>query len=179
MKRPVIACDVFGEAAQLAFGAQLGHALGTRSGVLYLHGDLGTGKTTLVRGLLRARGCRTAVRSPTYTLIEPYDDLEPPIAHLDLYRLGDPEELDYLGLRDLLERHCLMIVEWPERGRGVLPAADLEIELEHADDARRLLLRAATEWTSVLEKLSVAGVPGVRSRLTAFENPRTHGEGDG
>lgn len=179
MTYSAIACDVLGEAAQLALGAQLGRALGTRPGVLYLHGDLGTGKTTLVRGLLRARGCQSAVRSPTYTLIEPYDDLEPPIAHLDLYRLGDPEELDYLGLRDLLERRCLMIVEWPERGHGVLPAADLEIQLEHAGDARRLLLRAAADWASVLEELSAAAVPGVRWRRTADEDSGHSGDGDG
>jgi tRNA threonylcarbamoyladenosine biosynthesis protein TsaE len=179
MKTLTFACEVFGEAAQLAFGAQLGQVLGTRSGVLYLHGDLGTGKTTLVRGLLRARGCQTAVRSPTYTLIEPYDDLEPPIAHLDLYRLGDPEELDYLGLRDLLERHCLVIVEWPERGRGVLPAANLEIELEHADAARRLWLRSTADWASALEALSAVTVPGIVWRRAAGKDGGRNAAGDG
>jgi tRNA threonylcarbamoyladenosine biosynthesis protein TsaE len=175
MNASAIACEVFGESAQLAFGAQLGNALGARSGLLYLQGDLGSGKTTLVRGLLRARGCHTAVRSPTYTLLEPYDDLEPPIAHLDLYRLGDPEELDYLGLRDLLERQSLMIVEWPERGRGVLPAADLEIKLEHADGARLLTLRSAADWSPVLTALSTAVVPGVSWRGGADEDQHRHG----
>ncbi|KAA6185067.1 tRNA (adenosine(37)-N6)-threonylcarbamoyltransferase complex ATPase subunit type 1 TsaE [Thiohalocapsa marina] len=135
------------EAAQLAFGAALGERLRGRAGVVFLRGDLGAGKTTLVRGLLRALGHRGAVRSPTYTLMEPYAPGESRVFHLDLYRLGDPEELEYLGLRDLLDGEALLLVEWPERGAGVLPAPDLEILITHAPPGRQVLLRACPAWT--------------------------------
>ncbi len=135
-----------GEDEQLAFGAALGQALGRRA-LVFLEGDLGTGKTTLVRGLLRARGHVGAVRSPTYTLVEPYALREGPCYHLDLYRLSDPEELEYLGLRELLAEEALVLVEWPERGAGWLPAPDLRISLSHAGDGacRRALVEARTE----------------------------------
>lgn len=164
MKTGEITFDVADETAQMAIGAHLAETLDRRSGVLYLRGDLGAGKTTLVRGLLRGLGYSGPARSPTYTLIEPYDDLEPPVAHLDLYRLGDPEELDYLGFRDLLERPCLLAVEWPERGRGVLPAADLEITIEHAGNGRHLSIRSAPDWVPMLNAMSGLTAPGVRRR---------------
>jgi len=148
---------VAGEEAQLSFGAALARALGGRRGIIYLRGDLGAGKTTLVRGLLRALGHRGPVRSPTYTLIEPYEDLVPPIHHLDLYRLGDPEELDYLGLRDLLGGESLLLVEWPERGAGALPPPDLEVRIGHAPGGRRIELAATSEWRPVTAALADAG----------------------
>src|SRR6056297_3323471 len=114
------------EALGAALAGPLRRACESRAVVLHLAGPLGAGKTTLVRGLLRGLGHRGAVRSPTYTLIEPYDELTPRVYHLDLYRLGDPEELDYLGLRDLLTGDTLLLIEWPERGLGVLPTPDLE-----------------------------------------------------
>jgi tRNA threonylcarbamoyladenosine biosynthesis protein TsaE len=106
--------------------------------VVYLEGDLGAGKTTLVRGFLRGLGHAGNVKSPTFTLIEPYDVPSGPVFHLDLYRLADPEELEYLGLRDLLGERSVLLVEWPERGEGSLPSADLRIAIEHRDSARRL-----------------------------------------
>ncbi|WP_100920950.1 tRNA (adenosine(37)-N6)-threonylcarbamoyltransferase complex ATPase subunit type 1 TsaE [Candidatus Thiodictyon syntrophicum] len=125
--------------SQTAFGARLAAALPSQF-VIYLHGDLGTGKTTLARGILRGLGHQGAARSPTYTLIEPYEIGPRRVYHLDLYRLADPEELEYLGLRDLLGDAALWLVEWPERGAGLLPAADLSIGIEYLPDGRRLTL---------------------------------------
>ncbi len=101
------------------------------SGFFYiaLRGDLGAGKTHTVRALLRALGEQGPVRSPTYTLLEDYVLPVRRLVHMDLYRLGDPEELEYLGLRDLLGESLTLVVEWPQRGEGVLPPADLLIEL--------------------------------------------------
>ena len=126
--------------AQLAFGARLA-ALLPPACVIYLEGDLGTGKTTLTRGILHQLGHHGRVRSPTYTLIEPYEVATGPLYHLDLYRLADPEELEYLGLRDLMGEHAIWVVEWPERGVGLLPAADLRIRIDHSAAGRRLRLR--------------------------------------
>ncbi len=149
-----VVLEVAGEAAQLMLGQRLAQLLRDYRGVLYLRGELGAGKTTLVRGLLRGLGYQGAVRSPTYTLIEPYDAVEPPVVHLDLYRLADPEELDYLGLRDLLERPGLILIEWPERGAGALPPADLEVLIEHTGEHRRIRLSAHPNWAPVLAALS-------------------------
>ena len=116
-------------------GARLAGALPTGCTV-YLYGELGAGKTTLVRGLVRALGHIGPVRSPTYTLLEPYTVAGRQIVHLDLYRLADPEELEFLGLRDFLDGRSIFLVEWPERGQGFLLAADLIIELRHAATGR-------------------------------------------
>jgi tRNA threonylcarbamoyladenosine biosynthesis protein TsaE len=143
------------EGAQVAFGERLGQALAAGLGALarqgraaplavYLKGDLGTGKTTLVRGILAGLGHRGPVRSPTYTLIEPYELEGRCVYHLDLYRLGDPEELDYLGLRDLVGEAALLLVEWPERGAGALPQPDLAIGLDYLPQGRGLSLCASS-----------------------------------
>jgi tRNA threonylcarbamoyladenosine biosynthesis protein TsaE len=128
-----------GEQAQDAFGRRLAGVLAAPC-VIYLEGDLGTGKTTLVRGILRGLGHTGSVRSPTYTLVEPYDIAGMRLYHLDLYRLGDPEELEYLGMRDLLEASSVLLVEWPERGTGALPPPELVIHIAHAALARDLVL---------------------------------------
>lgn len=107
--------------------------------LVFLSGELGTGKTTLVRGILQGLGHRGPVRSPTYTLIEPYEFSHRPVFHLDLYRLGDPQELDYLGIRDLLAEDSLVLIEWPERGAGALPSADLAIHLAYSAHGGRIL----------------------------------------
>jgi tRNA threonylcarbamoyladenosine biosynthesis protein TsaE len=106
--------------------------------VISLSGELGAGKTTFAAGLLAALGHRGPVRSPTYTLIEPYDLGERRIYHLDLYRLATPGEVEGLAIRDLLEPGSLLLIEWPEKGEGVLPPVDLMLQFEYLDSARRL-----------------------------------------
>jgi tRNA threonylcarbamoyladenosine biosynthesis protein TsaE len=126
-----------GEAAQLAFGQRLCEWIRPPC-VIYLDGDLGTGKTTLTRGIVRGLGHAGPVRSPTYTLHESYELRDMRLHHLDLYRLGDPQEVEFLGLRDLLDEQDVLIVEWPQRGQGVLPPPDLSIRLEHQGSGRVL-----------------------------------------
>lgn len=129
-------------AAMEALGAQL--AASITPGIVYLQGELGAGKTTLVRGLLRGLGFRDRVRSPTYTLVEPYAFSTCQVYHLDLYRLASPDELEWLGLRDMLSERALLLVEWPEQGGGVLPAPDLRITIEYAGTGRSVTLTPAT-----------------------------------
>ena len=123
-------------------GARLAAAL-PKGIVIYLQGELGTGKTTLVRGLLHSLGYQGPIRSPTYTLVEPYLDKEVHVYHLDLYRLSDAEELEYLGVRDFLTEETVCLVEWPERGAGLLPPPDLQIDFAYVNEGRLLTLRAA------------------------------------
>jgi len=128
-----------------AFGARLAEALpdlAQAGAIVHLAGELGAGKTTLVRGLLRALGIAGTVRSPTYTLTEIYDTDRATVVHVDLYRLRDPTELDVLGLRELHRPGHLWMVEWPERGAGRLPDADLYIELTAQAAAHHLRVEA-------------------------------------
>ena len=113
----------------MALGPELAKMF-SAGGVVYLSGDLGAGKTTLVRGLLRALGFEGRVKSPSYGLIESYVVDGNEIHHLDLYRLGHGEEIAYLGLEDLMSEGSLLLVEWPERGKGWLPAADRHIRID-------------------------------------------------
>lgn len=135
--------DLLGEAAQEAFGGRL--ALACEPPLLiFLDGELGAGKTTLVRGFLRALGHSGNVKSPTYTLIEPYEIGGRQVYHLDLYRLSDPAELEYLGLREMLDEEAVLLIEWPQRGAGWLPDADLEIRISLRDLGRHLELMAGS-----------------------------------
>ncbi len=130
-------------AATEALGARLARTVPAGS-VIFLQGDLGAGKTTLVRGFLRARGYRGAVKSPTYTLVEPYPlDDGITVHHLDLYRLGDPEELEWIGLRDLFSEDSICLIEWPERGAGSLPQPDMVVRLEIEGNSRRASITAS------------------------------------
>lgn len=127
--------DLDSAAATEALGARLAGGLAPGC-VLYLSGDLGAGKTTLTRGFLRALGHRGTVKSPTFTLVEPYQLDGWRLFHWDLYRLADPEEMEYLGLRDQIDGEAVLLVEWPEHGPGELPPADLEITLGYAGEGR-------------------------------------------
>ena len=123
--------------------AEAMEALGTRLAgclhpglVIFFHGELGAGKTTFIRGILRGFGYTGAVKSPTYTLVEPYALTKFPVYHFDLYRLNDPEELEFIGVRDYLEGQGVCLIEWAERGATVLPGPDVEITIERAGEAR-------------------------------------------
>lgn len=128
-------------AATEAAGAALASVL-PRSLVVYLHGDLGAGKTTLVRGMLEALGHPGRVPSPTYTLVEPYELGDRELKHLDLYRIADPEELEFLGVREL---EGVVLIEWPERGTYFLPAPDMHCRLSVVPEGRSLDIEGRTE----------------------------------
>ena len=130
-----------------AAGAGLARRLrasGLDRAIIFLNGDLGTGKTTLARGFLQALGQSGRVPSPTYTLIEPYDLDFLTVYHIDLYRLADPRDVDDLGLSELPGPGVVLLVEWPERAGPRLPAADLFVTLTLAGSGRKMDLRAAT-----------------------------------
>ncbi|AGH80379.1 hypothetical protein PCNPT3_02185 [Psychromonas sp. CNPT3] len=135
------------------FGKRLSAACDTAI-CIYLHGDLGAGKTTLTRGFIQGLGHKGHVKSPTYTLVEPYELETWTVYHFDLYRLGSPEELEFMGIRDYFtdQSHCL--VEWPERGEGVLAQADIDLTLRYVGEQRCIELQANTEnGQRVLKKL--------------------------
>jgi tRNA threonylcarbamoyladenosine biosynthesis protein TsaE len=134
---------VEGEEAMVALGECLGRELAVPM-VVFLRGELGAGKTTLARGILRALGYSGAVKSPTYTLVEPYELQGFTLYHFDLYRLGNSEELEYMGIRDYLDGDSIALVEWPERGGGILPRPDLIIDIAVACGARNLTFEACT-----------------------------------
>lgn len=147
------------EMATIAFGQTL--AKWCPSGInIYLYGDLGAGKTTLVRGLIQSFLPGTKVKSPTYTLVEDYDvsqsEKNPSalnhIYHFDLYRLGDPEELEYIGGRDYFSEDAVSLIEWPQRGEGWLVEPDLEIMIKYQEDGRKVELVSHSDKGQLLEQ---------------------------
>ena len=171
--------QIINENAMAELGAQLANVL-IPGVIIYLDGDLGAGKTPLVRGMLRSLGYSGAVKSPTFTVVEPYSlennkfynyneleaDINPEfdnvslsdstqvIYHFDLYRLEDPEELEYLGIRDYLDGRAIALIEWPQKGYGILPEADLMIKIIHQSQGRKVELLPYTEnGTIMLSKI--------------------------
>lgn len=125
--------------AMMVLGGQIADHF-PHGGLVFLKGDLGVGKTTLVRGLLRHLGFKGTVKSPTYALVEPYHIKGRDLYHFDLYRLADPEELEYMGIRDYLSSSALCLIEWPEKAHGFLPPENLSVLVEHDDEARNVHL---------------------------------------
>lgn len=125
------------EQAMSDFGARIARVT-QGHGLIFLEGNLGMGKTTLSRGIIRGLGHAGAVKSPTFTLVEPYEIGDIRAFHFDLYRLVDPEELEFLGIRDYFEDDALCLIEWPDKGAGFLPKPDLTITISPQDSGRSL-----------------------------------------
>lgn len=149
-----LALDLPDEAATLALGACLGRAL--EPGLtIWLRGDLGAGKTTLTRGLLRELGFSGRVKSPTYTLVELYTLSRFNLYHFDLYRIADPDEWEDSGFREYFNEASVCLVEWPEKAEGVLPPPDVQVRLDFSDDGRRARVFGLTEGgKECVERLS-------------------------
>jgi len=133
--------------------------------IIALEGELGAGKTTLVGGILRSYGVTGPVRSPTYTLIEPYETPSRAIYHLDLYRLTDPDEVEPLGIRDLLAGSALLLIEWPSRAAGSIPAADLQVDIAYpptGTEGRRIRLTPHSLNGANAVRHIVAAIPELR-----------------
>ena len=150
-----------------ALGEAVARAIDTEAGafIIALEGELGAGKTTLVSGVLRAYGVTGPVRSPTYTLIEPYEFGGKRVYHLDLYRLTDPDEVEPLGIRDLLSEPSVLLIEWPSRGARALPASDLSVDIAYpptGSDGRQVTLRADSPAASSVVRRIVAAIPEMR-----------------
>lgn len=165
MRQPGLILRAADEAAMQSIGRILAASLpaGTAELLLTLQGELGAGKTTLARALLRGLGVGGAVKSPTYTLVEPYETGSGRLLHFDLYRLASPDELEWLGYRDLREGSRLALVEWPEQAAGHLGTADISTQIEYDGAGRLLTLRAGSaageRWLEALATQAAAFAP--------------------
>lgn len=138
------------EAATLDLGKQIAQHCPQEQFTIHLEGELGAGKTTLTRGLLHALGHKGNVKSPTYTLVEHYSLSTRQVFHFDLYRLADPEELDYLGLDDYLSHQSLCIIEWASQGGDYLPKPDLILTLSYQNQSRHVVIDAISDQAKTL-----------------------------
>lgn len=140
----IMKIHIANELAMLELGQAIAAAF-PQGGLIFLKGELGAGKTTLVKTILRSLGHTGSVKSPTYTLVEPYrintpnhsDHTYRDIYHFDLYRLGDPEELEYIGIRDYLHQHALCLIEWPEKAASYLPQEDMLVHLNYCEQGKQ------------------------------------------
>ena len=154
------AFELIGEDETVRFGMELGKILishiqsSNNALCVFLEGDLGAGKTTMTRGLLRGQGYESNVKSPTYTLVEPYAFHDFEIFHFDLYRLLDPEELEYMGIRDYFCKKALVLVEWPQKAQGHLPKPEVTVELAYGKDKRNVVIRSAVLTDDELNSLA-------------------------
>ena len=140
----MIKFELASEKEMLGLGAMLARFL-RGEGVVHLGGGLGAGKTTLCRGVLRAMGHSGAVKSPTFTLVEPYQISDSEVYHFDLYRLADPGELDYIGIDEYFGKKKLCLIEWPEKAIGYLPRHDLEITIDVLGEKRIIGIRSNSQ----------------------------------
>jgi tRNA threonylcarbamoyladenosine biosynthesis protein TsaE len=129
------------ESETIALGAKIASVL-SGGEIIYLQGELGAGKTTFVRGLLNALGHSGNVKSPTYTLVEPYSITGHDVYHFDLYRINDPEELEAMGIRDYCDGKAICLFEWPEQGADVLPEPDIILSLSHVSSGREVEIKS-------------------------------------
>jgi len=132
--------EVSDESAMLTLGRSWAQKLG-HGCVVFLSGELGAGKTTLVRGVLSGFGYDGIVSSPTYTLVEPYFLQNRHIYHFDFYRVKSPEELEMIGVRDMLTPKSVCLIEWPDRGNGFLPEPDYEFDIQYSNSGRRVEIK--------------------------------------
>ncbi|WP_434341397.1 tRNA (adenosine(37)-N6)-threonylcarbamoyltransferase complex ATPase subunit type 1 TsaE [Motilimonas cestriensis] len=149
MFKTVLVDDV----ATVEFGRKLSQCCDQAS-CFFLYGDLGAGKTTLTRGFVQGLGHSGNVKSPTYTLVEPYELAKWQVYHFDLYRLADPEELEFMGIRDYFSDNSHCLIEWPDKGLGVLPEPDIIINLTYLGQQRQIEISSRSAvGHKIIEKL--------------------------